>query len=99
MARIIVTYIVPLLLPSLLYVLWHAFIGRKRAQTADAATERGLRAAPWHWLGLAGLALMGLSLVVFADLSGAPPGSVYEPARIIDGKVVPGYSTPAEPRR
>ncbi|MBM3526296.1 MAG: hypothetical protein FJX57_25380 [Alphaproteobacteria bacterium] len=102
MARLILTYVVPLVLPTLVYVLWHLVLVRKQSSTGnsdDVATESPWRGAPWHWLGLAGLALMGLSLVLFAELTGAPPGSVYEPARSIDGKVVPGQSTPPGTRQ
>jgi hypothetical protein len=52
---------------------------------------------PEHWplrtvvgLTVAALVLMGLSAILAAQFSGAPPGSVYVPAHIEDGKFVPG---------
>ena len=47
--------------------------------------------------------LLGLSIVVLAGLGVMAltqdfgrPGDVYEPARVIDGKVVPGTTRPAD---
>jgi hypothetical protein len=41
-------------------------------------------------LGIVGFVLMLGSFVVFAQFSGAPPGSTYIPAHIENGKFVPG---------
>jgi len=41
-------------------------------------------------LGIAGFVLMLGSFVIFAQFSGAPPGSTYIPAHIENGKFVPG---------
>ena len=43
-------------------------------------------------LGIAGLVLMLGSFVIFAQFSGAPPGSTYIPAHIENGKFVPGMT-------
>jgi len=63
---------------------------------ALAATAQGVR-QPSAWsirrvaaLGIAGFVLMLGSFVIFAQFSGAPPGSVYVPAHIENGKFVPG---------
>lgn len=52
---------------------------------------------PEHWplrtvagLTAAALLLMAISAIVTAQLSGVPPGSVYEPAHVEDGRLVPG---------
>jgi hypothetical protein len=42
------------------------------------------------WLTGAALALMIVSFILFAQFSGAPTDSTYEPAHIEDGKFVPG---------
>lgn len=42
------------------------------------------------WLTGAALALMIVSFVLLAQFSGAPTDSTYEPARIEDGKFIPG---------
>jgi hypothetical protein len=41
-------------------------------------------------LGIAGFVLMLASFVIFAQFSGAPPGSTYVPAHVENGKFVPG---------
>jgi hypothetical protein len=50
-----------------------------------------------HWharilmsLSIVGLILMIGGLIFFAHFGGAPPGGVYEPARLEDGRLVPG---------
>lgn len=60
------------------------------------ATSRDLREAE-HWtmrmlmiLAIIGLSLVIVGLVFFAHFGGAPPGSVYEPAHMEDGKLIPG---------
>ena len=61
-----------------------------------AATAKGMRqSSAWSIqriaaLGIAGLVLMLGSFYIFAQFSGAPPGSVYVPAHIENGKLVPG---------
>jgi hypothetical protein len=42
------------------------------------------------WLLMAALVLMIGSFVVLAQWGGSPPGSTYGPARIEDGRFVPG---------
>jgi len=49
----------------------------------------------WPIKTVAGLTIVALvlmlgSFIVLAHFSGAPPGSVYEPAHMEDGKFVPG---------
>ena len=41
-------------------------------------------------LVLGSLLLVVVSFVLLAHFSGAPPGAVYEPAHVEDGKFVPG---------
>jgi hypothetical protein len=60
------------------------------------ATQNGaLQSSAWGArriavLGIAGFVLMLGSFVIFAQFSGAPPGSTYVPAHIENGKFVPG---------
>jgi len=59
-------------------------------------TQRDARdLAHWHArilmsLAIAGLVLMIGGLIFFAHFGGALPGGVYEPARLEDGRLVPG---------
>ena len=41
-------------------------------------------------LGICALILMIGSFIYLSHFSGAPPGSTYEPARVEDGKFIPG---------
>jgi len=41
-------------------------------------------------LTVAALLLMAVSAILAAQLSGVPPGSVYVPAHVEDGRLVPG---------
>jgi hypothetical protein len=41
-------------------------------------------------LALGSLVLVGASLILLAQFSGAPPNSTYIPAHVEDGKLVPG---------
>jgi len=80
MLRIALQYLLPLILPLLAYLLY-AGVSRK---------TRVLDGAPWLGLAAAGVGLMAASLVSWSLLTGAEPGETYVPARIEDGRVVPG---------
>ena len=90
MGRIWLTVILPLLLPTLLYVLWsvampHSGGGRRLQQT-------------WPWLVVTGVALSG-GVLVAAWLragSGGAGSDSYVPPHVIDGQVVPGRLAPPE---
>ena len=86
MTRILITYVVPLVLPALAWYLWHRF----RPQRPGEEERKGWAAAPWPQLGIAGLVLLAATLGAVALLVGGVPGETYQPARLIDGKVVPG---------
>jgi Family of unknown function (DUF6111) len=79
----ILEVLVPLLLPFLIYVLvmrWRA--GRPLpAWLADGS---------WLWYWAAGLALMVAGLAVWAVFGTHEPGAAYTPARLENGRLVPG---------
>lgn len=92
MLRVALLVALPILAPTLLYLLWLQ-LARRRAIAAGAAPPT-LGEAPWVLLagigvGLAVLAL-GASMLFFED-NGAP-GDRYVPPHVIDGRVVPGHS-------
>lgn len=86
--RRLLTILIPLLLPTLLYFgyLWFA---RNRGATA-AGGSQSPRDIPWLWLGVAGLLLLAVTLVASSLFGGAAPGSRYHPPQLIDGQVQPG---------
>jgi len=87
MTRILLHYVLPLLLPTLLFFAWSMIARRRRAGAGPAA---GMRDAPWMWLALAGVVLLGASLATLALTGGADPGKTYESPRYEDGRIVPG---------
>ena len=94
MARILLTYLIPFLLPVAVWFAWHKFFAKPPAP--GEVTGAYPHQAPWHWLGLAGLLLMAATLGTLAMFSGGRPGEVYHPPEIIDGKIVPGRHVPAK---
>lgn len=84
--RQVLQILVPLLLPTAAYFLYLTMVRRRSGASATAVPE-----VPWAWLGIAGVVLLAVSLTAFALIGGAPPGSVYEPAQLIDGKIEPGH--------
>lgn len=80
MLRILLQYVLPLLLPFLAYVIYAQLAGR----------ARWLQEGPWLGLAVAGVGLMAASLVTWGLLVGSPPGETYVPARMEDGRLIPG---------
>jgi hypothetical protein len=84
MSRILLQYLLPLILPFLVYLIY-ARLAQKRG---------GLTDAPWLGLAAAGVVLMAVSLVAWGLLSGSEPGATYVPARLKNGRLVPGTTEP-----
>ena len=85
--RAFLAVVLPLALPTALYVFYMALI-RRRPDTASAQAQP--LTIPWSWLIVAGgvmVAVTFLALYVFED---AGRGK-YHPAQTIDGKIKPGY--------
>jgi len=93
--RIILTVVVPLLLPTAGYLFYILVIERRRARAEETHTHAPWWVtAPWHWLVLGGVGLMALTLGTMALTSGAPPHSPYTPAHLEDGKLIEGTQEP-----
>jgi hypothetical protein len=92
MLREFLTLVVPLLLPTLLYLLWLRVM--RWSEAGDALVWRKL---PWVWLVVTGVALTALVLfVVTVGFGTATPGT-YVPPRVENGRIVPGHIEPAKP--
>lgn len=90
MLRVFATIVLPLLAPTVLYLLGLAVLrrlGRVR-----------WRALPWVWLAGAGAALLALVLFVVNVHFGAPQHGVYVPPQWRGGRIVPAHIEP-EPQR
>ncbi|MCC7048193.1 MAG: hypothetical protein IT562_15880 [Alphaproteobacteria bacterium] len=100
MIRLLVSIVLPLLLPTVLYLVYAWHLGRRaRARGGDGGAVPAEVDVPWSWLVLAGVVLAGVVLALisvavnFID-TGAKPGAHYEPAHMENGKLVPGRTTP-----
>ena len=82
MLRFFLHYLLPLLLPFLIYL---AYVALTRGRTPGWLDQ-----APWQTLAITGVALLAVSLVSWGLLTGSPPEEDYVPARFEDGRVVPG---------
>jgi len=90
--RALFTIILPLILPTVLYVLWALAMRR----VAAAGVGDLLRGLPLIWLVPAGVALVAVVLVLIPlHFGGGGAGGVYVPPEIVDGKLVPGHVIPA----
>jgi hypothetical protein len=89
MTRIVFQYVLPLLLPTLVFVGWIA-LTRKPGHSANHMLVR-LQEGPWFWLVVAGFALMLAGLAMLGLGQGSGPGGTYHPPHYEGGRVVPGY--------
>jgi hypothetical protein len=97
MARILLQYVLPIVLPSLVYFAWVAYENRRIAQGGEG-TARRLEDGPWAWLIGGGVALAVLGAIAAAVLGGRGKEGVYVPPRLEDGRIIPGHLEPARPK-
>ena len=90
MTRVLLTIILPLILPTALYVLWVVSAGRAGA-ASEAAPWRDL---PWVWLGVAGAVLVVAMIAAVVEIGGTKDG-IYVPPHLGNGDIVPGHVEPA----
>jgi hypothetical protein len=84
MLRILLQYLLPLLLPFLVYA---AYVGLAQGRLPDWL---GLSDRQWLALCSAGVVLLAISLATWSLMTGAPPEETYIPPRFEDGRIVPG---------
>jgi hypothetical protein len=96
MIRAFLTVVLPLLLPTALYLLWA--VAMRRAASPGVADL--LRGFPWVWLAAAGIALLAAVLVMAALGFGRGADTAhYVPPRAVDGQIVPGHVEPGSSPR
>ncbi|HEY9081409.1 hypothetical protein [Magnetovibrio sp.] len=106
MVRIFLTYILPLILPTVLYFAWTLWVRKQVERHRAQAQAEGVEGdhtdpadydikTPWFRLILAGVVLMivGLVISVFFGPKNAPD-SVYQPPRMQGDTIVPGQYVP-----
>jgi hypothetical protein len=93
MLRMLFIIVAPLLVPTVLYVLWRTFAPR-RAGGSEAIQAGRWEDLPWPWLSGIGVTLLAFTLGWFALSGGGGPDARYQPPRLIDGKIEPGRMIP-----
>jgi len=86
--RQVLSVLIPLLLPTLLYFVYAGSAARRAKAVGGDLSERPV---PWTWLAVAGGLLVVVTFVAVALFGGADPDSVYHPPRAVDGRIEPGY--------
>jgi Family of unknown function (DUF6111) len=92
MLRVLLTIVLPLVLPTAAYLLWVGTFGGERGLRVRWAT------VPWVWLIGGGAVLLAIVLFVVTVHFGAPQEGVYVPPRWEGGRIVPGHMEPRPSR-
>lgn len=90
MIRVFLTIVLPLLLPTALYLVWVSTLGAPHDGGAVAWTS-----VPWIWLAGAGAALLAIVLLVVTVGFGTSQQGIYVAPRYVNGHIVPGHFEPA----
>jgi len=98
MLRVFFTIVLPLALPTALYLVW-VWLGHRLPEGSEQRSERGetvqWAALPWVWLAAAGALLLALTLFVVTVHFGTSQPGTYVPPRSENGRIVPGHIEPA----
>lgn len=93
MFRLFFTYILPLVFPAALYLLWNWLQLRRTMAGKRPEPPPSFAEMPWMILAGAGVSLLVVILLALALTDkGSPPGSEYIPPHMEDGKLVPGQT-------
>ena len=93
MLRVFLTIVLPLLLPTALYLLWIGTMGSPQEGSVIPWT-----AVPWIWLAGAGAALLAVVLLFVTVHFGSSQEGVYVPPRWQGDRIVPGHNDPGPDR-
>ena len=88
MLRVLLTVLLPLVAPFLIYLGW-AWLVRRKA-TAGVLTL-DWRETPWPWLLALGLCAGLVGLAYLYVSTGHPAGTKLAPPSVVDGVVVPSH--------
>ncbi len=90
MLRELLTLVVPLVLPTLLYLVW--LQAMRWSEQAGGAVS--WRAMPWVWLAATGVVLAALVLFVVTVHYGTATPGVYVAPHVENGEIIPGHIDP-----
>lgn len=88
MIRVLLEYLLPLVLPIAVYLVW-GWITGKRRRTAEEPPR--WYEGPWFWLLVAGFVMMVTVMTIGAIVEGVSPDRVYVPPHVENGQIVPGH--------
>jgi Family of unknown function (DUF6111) len=94
MPRVLLTIVLPLILPTALYLIWVTTLRRPSSPSAEARWA----ALPWVWLAGAGVALLAIVLFVVTIHFGTPQQGIYVAPRWQNGHIIPGHIEPQSGR-
>ncbi|HZT88866.1 MAG TPA: DUF6111 family protein [Stellaceae bacterium] len=97
MFRVLLTIVLPLILPTALYLLWLRLRAARLAHAGEAQGALRWAALPWVWLAAAGVVLLAVVLFVVTVHFGTSQPGVYVPPHWENGQIVPGHIEPAKP--
>ncbi|MBV9018676.1 MAG: hypothetical protein JO213_00660 [Alphaproteobacteria bacterium] len=88
MLRVLLTIVVPLVLPTAIYLAW------MRLTQSRTSVGRRWGTLPWVWLAATGTVLLVIVLFVVNVHFGSPQQGVYVPPRWENGQLIPGHIEP-----
>jgi len=89
MLKLLLTKILPLLLPIAIYLGWIYFARRRAAASGQQAPQ--WHEAPWAWIVMSGVLVLVVGMVALAVFTGEEPGGTYVLPKFEDGEIVPGH--------
>mgnify|MGYP003627168813 CR=1 FL=1 len=94
MTRQILTIVLPLLTPFVVYYIWHWFYRRHQLAEAEGRQIPQWQELPWTWLIISGAVLVSIVFALLAifsmDLDGSNAGGTYRTPHMENGVLVPG---------
>ena len=88
MLRVLVTVLLPLAAPFLIYIGWVWLV---RHKVAGGELEVDWRHSPWPWMLALGLCWSLAGLAYLYVSTGYPPDTKLAPPSLVDGVVVPSH--------
>lgn len=89
--RTFLTIILPLIAPTLVFLVWRWFAMRRAEAEAHHQPLPAWQSWPWARLSLAGAVLTALTLSAVAMMRDNPIGARYVPPHMENGELIPGH--------
>jgi hypothetical protein len=98
MLRVLLQYVIPIALPSVLYLAWLVYENRRVAR-GGTGVLRKWQEGPWVWLFAIGVVLAVSVAIALSLVGGYGTEGRYVPPRLENGRIVPGHVEPAPAAR